>query len=227
MSTEGEVAVRELEIRFAQSVQQRELETSQELFEKLTACYQPRIIRMIAYLIRSRRLAEDLPSLIDDLWQEAMVRAWRYRSSYDSKKSFVVWLSVIARNVVNTYFQKLPSIPEEAKQVRLDGSAAPRRSSSKSRTALFQAVTTDIETTQLGAEEKYRSKEFLRSFWQYCKSERHRRLFIASCRRYILRQHWKDIVDDMGWNMTQQGLYLACKRLIQNFCKHVWTPVQK
>jgi RNA polymerase sigma-70 factor (ECF subfamily) len=45
----------------------------------------------------------------EDITQESFIRAWKYRDSYNSKKSGMkVWLISISRNVVSDYFNKNP-----------------------------------------------------------------------------------------------------------------------
>ena len=58
------------------------------------------LFRFIRSRIQNRELAEDLT-------QEVFIRAWRYRDSFDVKKSSLKnWLFVIAVNLLRDYYRK-------------------------------------------------------------------------------------------------------------------------
>jgi RNA polymerase sigma-70 factor (ECF subfamily) len=49
----------------------------------------------------------------EDITQESFIRAWKYRTSYNPRKSSIkVWLISISRNVVADYFNKNPKHEE-------------------------------------------------------------------------------------------------------------------
>ena len=60
----------------------------------------------------------------DDLFQEALMKAFRYFDSYDSRRSFKTWIFTIAHNLIKDFFQKNQTMVsyDEIPETALDGS---------------------------------------------------------------------------------------------------------
>ncbi len=58
----------------------------------------------------------------DDLFQESLLKAFRYFSSYDRRRSFKTWIFTIAHNLIKDFFQKNQAMAsyEEIPEATLD-----------------------------------------------------------------------------------------------------------
>ena len=69
----------------------------EELFWELLASLEKKLFN---FLHRALNFSEDS----SDLYQEVVIRAWRYFSSYDRRRSFSTWIFSIAHNEIKKYF---------------------------------------------------------------------------------------------------------------------------
>jgi RNA polymerase sigma-70 factor (ECF subfamily) len=62
-----------------------------------------------------------LKEVAEDITQESFIRAWKYKDSYNPKKSSIkVWLISISRNAVNDYFNKNPRLEELNEEILIN-----------------------------------------------------------------------------------------------------------
>jgi RNA polymerase sigma-70 factor, ECF subfamily len=72
---------------------------AQELFWELLASRQKKLFN---FLHKALNFSEDSK----DLYQEVVIRAWRYFPSFDRQRSFSTWIFAIAHNEIKKYFNK-------------------------------------------------------------------------------------------------------------------------
>jgi RNA polymerase sigma-70 factor (ECF subfamily) len=70
-----------------------------ELFWELLASLQKKLFN---FLHKALNFSEDSA----DLYQEVVIRAWRYFPSFDQRRSFSSWLFTIAHNEIKKYFNQ-------------------------------------------------------------------------------------------------------------------------
>jgi RNA polymerase sigma-70 factor (ECF subfamily) len=70
-----------------------------ELFWELLAALEKKLFN---FLHKALNFSEDSK----DLFQEVVIRAWRYFPSFDRKRSFSTWIFTIAHNEIKKYFNE-------------------------------------------------------------------------------------------------------------------------
>lgn len=70
-----------------------------ELFWELTAALEKKLFN---FLHKALNFSEDSA----DLYQEVVIRAWRYFPSFDRRRSFSTWIFAIAHNEIKKYFNQ-------------------------------------------------------------------------------------------------------------------------
>jgi RNA polymerase sigma-70 factor (ECF subfamily) len=70
-----------------------------ELFWELLASLEKKLFN---FLHRALNFSEDS----SDLYQEVVIRAWKYFPSFDRNRSFPAWIFAVAHNEIKKYFKK-------------------------------------------------------------------------------------------------------------------------
>jgi DNA-directed RNA polymerase specialized sigma24 family protein len=71
-----------------------------ELFWELEAALEKKLFN---FLHKALNFSEDSK----DLYQEVVIRAWRYFPSFDRQRSFSTWIFAIAHNEIKRHFNKI------------------------------------------------------------------------------------------------------------------------
>ena len=83
---------------------QKSAEGDDLAFEELMKKYLKPVYNFLGQLIKDA-------SAVDDLTQEAFIKAWKNMKRFDADKSFKTWIFTIAKNTAYDYLRKKKSIP--------------------------------------------------------------------------------------------------------------------
>lgn len=80
-------------------------EISREMFQYLL---NPIKENLYNFILKALNFCEDA----DDVYQDTVLRAFKYKNTYDENRSFKTWLFTIAHNEIKRYFNKTKKVPD-------------------------------------------------------------------------------------------------------------------
>lgn len=78
----------------------------QETVERFLLCLEPVKKNLYNFILKSLNFSNET----DDIYQETLLKAFRYFHSFDPDRSFKTWLFTIAHNLVKDYFKSSRSL---------------------------------------------------------------------------------------------------------------------